>query len=44
MEITRRDLYNRVWLAPMVKLTKALDISNVGLKKACKRYGSSGKQ
>jgi hypothetical protein len=39
MEITRRDLYNRVWSTPMVRLARELDISDVGLKKACKRYG-----
>lgn len=39
MEISRRDLYNRVWSTPMVRLAKELDISDVGLKKACKRYG-----
>ncbi len=39
MKIARRDLYNRVWSTPMVRLARELDISDVGLKKACKRYG-----
>ena len=32
MQITRRDLYNRVWSTPMVRLAKELGISDVGLK------------
>lgn len=39
MKITRRDLYDRVWSTPMVRLARELDISDVGLKKACKRHG-----
>ena len=39
MEISRRDLYNRVWSTPLQHLARELDISDVGLRKACKRYG-----
>ena len=38
MQISRRDLYNRVWSTPMIKLARELDISDVGLAKACRRY------
>ena len=38
MQISRRDLYNRVWSTPMSKLARELDISDVGLAKACRRY------
>jgi hypothetical protein len=38
MQISRRDLYNRVWSTPMTKLARELDISDVGLAKACRRY------
>ena len=31
MQISRRDLYNRVWFTPMSKLARELDISDVGL-------------
>ncbi len=34
MQISRRDLYNRVWSTPMSKLARELDISDVGLAKA----------
>jgi len=39
MEISRRDLYEKVWSTPLVRLARELDISDVGLKKACRRYG-----
>jgi hypothetical protein len=38
MQISRRDLYDRVWSTPMSKLARELDISDVGLAKACRRY------
>lgn len=38
MPITHRDLYNRVWSTPMIKLVRALDTSDVGLAKACWRH------
>ena len=38
MQISRRDLYNRVWSTPMSKLARELDISDVGLAKACRRH------
>jgi hypothetical protein len=38
MQISRHDLYNRVWSTPMSKLARELDISDVGLAKACRRH------
>jgi hypothetical protein len=38
MQISRRDPYNRVWSTPMSKLARELDISDVGLAKACRRH------
>ena len=38
MQISRRDLYNRVGSTPMNKLARELDISDVGLAKACRRH------
>jgi hypothetical protein len=38
MQISRLDLYNRVWSAPMSKLARELDVSDVGLAKACRRH------
>lgn len=38
MQISRRDLYNRVWSTPMSKLARELDISDVGLAKVCRRH------
>lgn len=38
MQISRRDLYNRAWSTPMSKLARELDISDVGLAKACRRH------
>jgi hypothetical protein len=38
MQISRRDLYNRLWSTPMIKLARDLDISDVGLAKACRRH------
>ena len=37
MKITREDLYERVWEAPLTKLAKEFNISDVGLAKACRR-------
>lgn len=33
-----RPLYSRVWSTPMSKLARELDISDVGLAKACRRH------
>lgn len=38
MEISRGELYRRVWEAPLTKLTKEFGISDVGLAKACRRH------
>jgi hypothetical protein len=39
MKISRRELYDRIWITPMSKLARELDISDVGLAKVCRRYG-----
>lgn len=36
MEISREELYRRVWESPVVTLAKEFDISDVGLSKACR--------
>lgn len=38
MQISRRDLYSRVRSTPMSKMARELDISDVGLVKACRRH------
>jgi hypothetical protein len=38
MEPTREELYRRVWETPMRKLAPHFGLSDVGLKKVCKRY------
>jgi hypothetical protein len=35
---TREQLYNLVWSEPMTKVVEKLHISDVGLKKRCKKY------
>jgi hypothetical protein len=35
--LTRVELYNMVWLTPMLTLSKKYSISDVGLRKMCKR-------
>src|SRR5262245_21877917 len=37
--IPREELYNSVWNAPMRDVAAELGISDVGLKKVCKRHG-----
>lgn len=37
MQITRDELYQRVWQSPMTTLAKEFDISDVGLAKACRK-------
>lgn len=39
MEVSRKDLYDRVWTKPLVKLAKEFGLSDVGLAKACRRHG-----
>lgn len=39
MKLDREDLYRRVWATPVTKLAKELDISDVGLAKACRKAG-----
>lgn len=36
-EITREELYDKVWSAPMGKIAKAIGLSDVGLAKLCDR-------
>lgn len=38
MEITREELYRRVWETPVRTLAKEFDISDVGLAKACRKH------
>ena len=38
MNISREDLYRRVWETPLTKLAKEFDISDVGLAKACRKH------
>jgi hypothetical protein len=39
--ITREQLYNMVWSTPMLTLSKKYSISDVGLRKICKRMNIS---
>jgi hypothetical protein len=39
MKIDREDLYRRVWSTPVSKLAVELNISDVGLAKACRKAG-----
>ena len=38
IKTTRKELYEWVWNEPMMKLAKKLGLSDVGLKKTCKRH------
>lgn len=38
MDISRQDLYARVWSTSLVRLAKEFGISDVGLSKACRRH------
>ena len=37
-QITRKELYNRVWAEPMSKLAREYGLSDVGLAKICKKH------
>lgn len=37
IELTREQLYEKVWTTPMSKLAKELGMSDVGLAKVCNR-------
>jgi hypothetical protein len=39
VKLTRRELYEKVWSKPMRTLAKEFGLSDVGLKKTCKRHG-----
>lgn len=38
VEISREDLYERVWTEPIRKLSQEYGLSDVGLAKTCRRY------
>ena len=38
IDISREDLYERVWAEPIQKLSKDYGLSDVGLAKVCRRY------
>jgi hypothetical protein len=38
IDISRKDLYERVWSEPIQKLSKEFGLSDVGLAKVCRRY------
>ena len=38
VELTREELYKRVWSTPMSKLAADFGLSDVGLAKVCKRH------
>jgi hypothetical protein len=38
MNISREDLYHRVWATPMRTVAKEFGVSDVGLSKACRRH------
>ena len=38
IDISRKDLYERVWAEPIQKLSKEYGLSDVGLAKICRRY------
>lgn len=38
IELTREELYQRVWSTPMQKLAAEFGLSDVGLAKVCKKY------
>lgn len=38
IELSREELYERVWTEPIQKLSKEYGLSDVGLAKTCRRY------
>jgi hypothetical protein len=38
IELSREDLYERVWTEPIQKLSKEYGLSDVGLAKTCRRH------
>lgn len=36
--LQRRELYEKVWAAPLQRLAKELGLSDVGLAKLCRRH------
>jgi len=39
LRLTREELYDRIWKSPLRDVAPTLGISDVGLKKVCKRHG-----
>lgn len=39
MNITRYQLYEKVWAKPMTQLSKEFGLSDVGLAKICRKHG-----
>jgi len=39
LRLTREELYDRIWKTPLRDVAPTLGISDVGLKKVCKRHG-----
>jgi hypothetical protein len=37
--VTRGELYELIWQTPMTKLAKSFGMSDVGLRKICKKNG-----
>jgi len=35
IKITRKELYDKVWLVPMIKLSQDYNLSDNGLRKIC---------
>jgi hypothetical protein len=38
-QLSREDLYERVWAEPMIKVAAEFGVSGTALKKTCNRYG-----
>ncbi len=38
IQLTRKELYEQVWSEPMIKLSKRYGLSDVGLRKRCKKF------
>ena len=38
IEVTRKELYDQLWARPMIKVAAEYGLSDVGLKKICKKH------
>jgi hypothetical protein len=43
-KISRKELYNQVWITPMSQLAQSYRISDVGLAKICKKHNIEYRQ